>query len=255
MKKQWLLCLMLSLPAISTASDKVWSGDSELGYVKSTGNTISDTLTFKQSVVYDSAPWKNILKLEASNVSSEQKDKVTGDLEFTRTGERYYLTEQLERLITDLTYGFARATYEKQRFSGFDNKATGVVGVGHYFVKNDSVELKLELGLGEGSDKYTECHVTPCDPDTPYGDRKSSVLGYFSELVTWKINEKAEFGQDVSVEETTSNRVTRFHVYVKSELIHNFSMKIGYMGKYTDTVPADKKRVDEETSATLMYSF
>lgn len=255
MNKKWALCFIFSVPVWSHAGNKTWSGDSELSYVQARGNTISDTLQFKQSLVYQVDPWTNTLKLEASNVSSEQQDKATGVSVFSRTGERYYLTEQADLAMTELTYVFGRGTYEKQRFSGFDNKETVVLGLGHFLVKNDSVNLKLEVGAGQSSDKYSSCHIAVCDPDVPYDQRDSSFLGYFSELVTWQLSDKAEFGQDVSVEDSAANRVTRFHIYVKSELINNLSMKLGYMAKYTDAVPADKQRLDEETSASLMYSF
>jgi putative salt-induced outer membrane protein len=164
----------------------------------------------------------------------------------------------LDRSLTELSYAFLRATYEKKRFSGFQNQSTAVIGYGHYLVKNDVVNLKLEVGIGEGSDKYDECYLQPvsnCKADTPYGERVNSILGYFAEGFSWQFSKTAELGEEVSVEDSSSNRITRFHAYVKSELMSNLSMKLAYTAKYTDITPADKLRLDEETSASLIYSF
>jgi putative salt-induced outer membrane protein len=254
MQKLFLLvACLLSMSVLAQETAKAWSGESELSFVKNEGNTVSSSLLAKQSLIYDVRPWRNTLKLEASNVSSEVIDTTTGQKESVRTGEKYYLTEQLDRFITKKDYAFLRGTYEKDRFSGFENQSTAVVGYGRTLFDSDVFEMKAEIGIGSSSNELDECELTPIVPNC--GATTNSQLFYFSENLLWKISHVAELGQDLSVEDTDSNRLTRFDIYIKSVLIGNLATKLGYSMKYTDVVPLDKKHKDEELSASIVYSF
>lgn len=250
-----ILLLSVTLPSWAQDTVKAWSGESELSFVNHAGNTVSNSLMAKQTLVYDLRPWRNTLKIEAGNVSSEVVDATTGRKVSVRTNEKYYLTEQLDRFISDLSYGFLRSTYEKDRFSGFENQSTYVLGYGRTLVDTDVFDMKAELGYGRSSDKLDNCTVLPCDPLVAYGDRENSQLWFFSEGLIWKISKSADAGQDLSVEDTSSNRISRFNIYIKSQLISNIATKLAYTLKYTDEVPAGKERKDAEFTVSLAYSF
>lgn len=257
MKKGWLFLLFLALPVFAQDAAKVWSGESELSFIKTTGNSVSDSLLAKQSLVYDLRPWRNTLKLEAANVSSQVIDPVTGVQDVVRTGERYYLTEQLDRFINERSYAFARGTHEKDRFNGFESQSTMVLGYGRTLVDAERFDMKAEVGLGRSSQEWDECDPVPiaCSTDIPYGRTEDSTLRYLSETLVWKISNVAEFGQDLSVEDTADNRVSRLHAYLKSQLIGNLAMKLGFSLKHTDEVPDGKRHKDEEMTASLVYNF
>lgn len=247
------LMLPFCLPVFASDTVKPWTGESELSFVKNAGNTVSSSLMAKQSLVYDVRPWRNTLRLEASNVSSEVVDTATGNKESVRTGEKYYLTEQLDRFITEKDYAFLRGTYEKDRFNGFENQSTAVLGYGRTLADTDVFDMKAEIGIGSSSIELDECELTAPVPDC--GMTTNSQLLYFSENLLWKISQAAEFGQDLSVEDTEKNRLSRLDVYLKSQLVGSLAMKLGYAMKYTEEVPADKKHKDEELTASIVYSF
>lgn len=246
---------IFSLSVYAQESVKAWSGESELSIVKNSGNTVSESILAKQSLVYDVRPWRNTLKIEASNVSSEVVNPTTGNSDNVRTGEKYYLTEQLDRFITEKSYAFIRGSYEKDRFSGFDNRSTAVAGYGRTLVDNDKVDLKAEIGFGRNIEELDECDTATCLPTIAYGETVGSKLWYFSEGFVWRVSKPAEIGQDLSLEDTDEQRIGRFHMYIKSQFFSNFATKMAYTMKYTDVVPAEKNHKDEEITLSLVYSF
>lgn len=243
---------LLSLAAVTAVhaeeGNKHWSGESELGYVWKNGNTKSETLNAKQKVVFDARPWLNTLILEASNSSST--NNTTGQKE--RSGERYFASDQLDYFMTDRTYAFGRATWEKDRFSGFDYRGTWVLGFGHAFVKNDALSLKGELGAGQSIDKVAD---NPAATPPVVGDTYKEPMAYLGEELVWKISSNAELGQKLRVEYTDLNTYSRFDVYVKSMLVANIAMKVAYSLRYNTDVPVDTHHKDEEVTVSLAYSF
>ena len=246
---------MLSISVMAQDEVKKWSGESELSFVKNSGNTVSNSLLAKQTVIFDSRPWKNTLKIEANNVSSDGVDPITGKSKTVRTGERYYFIDQVDRYVSSIAYAFLRGTHEKDRFSSFDHQSTMVLGYGHTFVDRDSIKLKGEVGLGRSVQEWYPCDTATCDPNVSYGKTVSSPLRYLSETFIWKISNSAEFGQDVSVEDTKDNRVNRLHVYVKAQLVGSLAMKLGYQVRHVAEVADGKKNSDKEVTASLIYSF
>lgn len=224
-----------------------WSGESELGYVRKAGNTDSETLTARQKLVFDAKPWKNIITLSATNTSSDG----------IRSGEKYYATEQLDYFFSERNYAFGRATWEKDRFSGYDYQATWVLGLGRALVQMDSLKMNGEIGAGQSQDRIEE-YTTEVSPSVtmivPEHTVKEAML-YLSQDLTWSFSEGAELGQKLSVEHTDVNTISRFEVYVQSALVGNLAMKVGYLMKFSTDVPDGLNRKDEEMAVTLTYRF
>lgn len=223
-------------------TSKAWSGESELGYIWKSGNTDSETLNARQKLVYTNKPWVNTLTLTATNTSSDG----------IRSGERYYAVDQVDYFITESTYGFGRATWEKDRFSGYDYRGTWVLGVGHQFVNNASLTLKGEVGAGESIDKVGEdLSVVPVIEE----ERHNNAMAYLSESLVWRFSGTAELGQDLRIEHTKYNTASRFDIYVKSTLIDNLALKVAYGMRFNSDVPEGTNRKDEEVTITLSYSY
>lgn len=227
-----------------------WSGESELGYIWKSGNTKSESLNAKQKLVFDAKPWVNTLTLEASNTSVTNKTTRAKE----RSGERYFAGDQLDYFFAERTYAFGRATWEKDRFSGFDYRGTWVLGVGHDFVQNETLTLKGEVGAGESHDKIT--HKPDPDPaKNVIGDKTREAMAYLAESLVWNISGNAEIGQSLRVEYTDLNTYSRFDAYVKSTLVGNVAMKVAYSLRYNTDVPSTARHKDEEVTVSLAYSF
>ncbi len=274
MKKVAVTALALAMSSVVFGQDEeeksAWSGETELGFTYESGNTNEENLLFKQKVVFESGNWLNTFLATAENSVTRVKvgrDDGTGNIETVeedqRTAEKYFVSDKLDYFFTDHTYGFARLTWEKDRFSGFENQASEVIGVGHsFFPDSETLTLKLELGGGARQDEWDEDLEiedpnNPGDmiPDPEAGKTVDEAIAYFSDQVAWKFAEGAELGQNLAVEYGDENTISRFDVYVKAQLVSSLSMKVSYDYKYTEEVPEDKENADKKFNVSLLYSF
>ncbi|MCY4044874.1 MAG: DUF481 domain-containing protein, partial [Cellvibrionales bacterium] len=217
-----------------TKKSSKWRGEIAFGYKFAKGNTNENTFSFHQKLVFDDDPWKNTINLHADNTVSNGR----------RTEEKYYLTEKLDRKISTATYSFFRGSYEKDLFSGFDYQGTYVIGIGHLLINRKNIQLSIEMGIGgiqekkEGADK-----------------RDDSLLLYFADEFSFKFSETAELGQQITVESSEINTITRTNVFVKSSLTEKLSLRVSYGLKHNSEVIEDKKHTDIETLASVVYTF
>jgi putative salt-induced outer membrane protein len=265
MRKGFLLATALLLSATAAiaqdeAEKKAWSTDIELGFSYQSGNTNEEKLNYRQKIVYDAAPWLNTITLSAKNGST--RVKVVDDMgntvgtEDQRTDEAYYVTEKLDWFFAEKTYAFFRATWEKDRFNGFDHQASEVLGIGHEFLGTDTLSFKVELGAGARQDELDEnLEDSDGNPDPTAGQTTDEAIAYFSDQFVWKFTESAELGQDLSIEYGDDNTVSRFTAYVKTQLAAGLSMKVSYENKYTKVVPDSSHKKDETFLVTLLYSY
>ncbi len=213
---------------------KVWSGDTELGFKFTKGNSNENSLAVRQSIVFDKAPWKNTLHLAADNTQNNG----------IRSEEKYYFTEKLDRSITESSYAFVRGSYSKDLFSGFEYQATYVVGYGHIFVDSKDWTFSTEAGLGGIYEKVD---------DASQGN--DSLLYFLAEKLSWKFSKSAELGQEIILEYAEINNITRANVFVRSSLTSSLSLRLSYGFKHNSEVAENKKNTDIEALASVVYSF
>ncbi|CAA0113665.1 Uncharacterised protein [BD1-7 clade bacterium] len=241
MKNTVLAVGLMALSAASFAQEdgaldeaKGWSGNIELGYKATSGNTSENVLTYRQKIIYEATKWKNTIGLSADNNTSDA----------VKTQERYYVTEQLDYNFSAESYGFLRGTYDKDLFSGFAYQATSVAGYGHNIVDTDTIGFKIEVGMG-GS--YQEVEDT--------NESEQSLMGFFSDDFVWRFAETTELGQTLSLEYSEINTITRGQVYIKNTMLKNLSLKLSYGAKYTSEVPSGREHLDTEFLATVVFDY
>lgn len=238
------------LAASAMAQDEAksaWSGESELGFARSSGNTNSDTLNFRQKVVFDSNPWLNTFVFTAKNATSEITD-ANGDKEDVRTAEAYVANNKLDYFFAKRTYAFLAVKAERDRFSGYQRQFSEAVGVGHQFIKEDNMTLKAELGAGASQSKFEVR-----DEDGKFWQEQGLV--YFGEEFMWKISAPVEIGQTLRVEAGEDTTVSNLMAYAKVQLQKSLALKMSYQIKYTDEVPEGSEKKDDLLLASLLYSF
>jgi putative salt-induced outer membrane protein len=255
------LATVSTMSTVAFAQDEkksAWSGETELGYSYESGNTNEENLNFRQKIVYDAKPWLNTFIVTGKNSMTEVTVTNGGvtTTEDQRTAEAYYVTEKLDRFISERTYAFGRLTWEKDRFNGFEHQASEVVGFGRVLVANDALSLKIELGAGARQDELDDNLLLADGSDDPEsGTTSKEAIGYFSNELVWKISEPAELGQTFTIEAGDENTISRFTAYVKSQLLSSVSMKVSYETKYTEKVPAQSEKRDDMLLVSLLYSF
>lgn len=213
--------------------DVVSSGSVGVGYVGTTGNT--ETQTYNLEVLYalPHGDWLHNLKFQA--LGSQENDKARA--------ERYYLEDKSNWSFAEDDYLFGKATYNDDRFSGFDYQASVSAGYGHYFF-NDST-LLLE---GFGGAGYRENAIIDAGTD-------GEVIFSLGQNLKWNISPTSSVTQSLTSEIGDELTITRFEIGLVSNIIGEVATKIAFQARNTSKVPAGTEKTDTQTSVSLVYEF
>jgi len=210
-----------------------WTGETELGLVSTSGNTETQTISAKAKGANERDKWKHEASLDVLNSEDKQ----------TTTAERYALIGKTNYKLSNLDYVFGMATYEDDRFSGYDWRASEFVGYGRHVIKKDDLTLSLEVGLGARQSKEDA------------GIRTDEGAARLAANLGWKISDTAKFTEELNSEIGEDVTISKSVTGLKSQINDSLAMKITYTVKYVSKVPTMIEKIDRETGVTLVYSF
>ena len=134
-------------------------------------------------------------------------------------------------------------SYEDDHFSGYDYQFSETIGYGFNAIKNDSLNLDLEAGVGARQSKLD------------LGDSSSEGTLKGAANFDWKISESATFTQTLSVEAGEEITISRSVTALKLQIVGSLAAKLSYNVKHTSDVPPGFDKTDTESIVTLVYSF
>lgn len=221
-----------------------WTSSVELGFIKTTGNTETETTALKADAVYEVDKWRHTGHAEGYGQKSEQ-ELPDGTTESVVSAERYELSGKTDYKFTPRDYAFGLIRLKKDRFSGFEYEDIVSLGYGRKAIKQDNMELDLEIGPGARFYK----------PDD--GKSESEALLVLSGNYWWKITKTSKFTQllnfDIGEEYTESKSVTGISANINSTLALKFTYTVRHKSKVPD--PATTEKTDTEAAMTLVYNF
>lgn len=211
-----------------------WGGDAGLGFVVTSGNTETETINAKATLIYGAAPWKHTGKLDLLKGSDNSETKAN----------RIALSGKSERDLSAASYLFGLLNYEDDEFSGYDYRASESLGYGRRLLQGENVTLNAEAGLGARQDK---------ESDT--GDSDSDGIVRLAGILEWRISSSAKFAQELETESGGGRAVTRSQSTLSAQVVGNLAAKFGVRVTHTSDVPPGIDMTDTETSTTLVYEF
>jgi len=219
-------------PAKEVPASK-WSGEAELGYTKTTGNTDTESLLTKGKVVNERVKWKHVGTVEIINKTDSG----------VKTAKRTYITGKTDYNIDELSYLFVKLSYENDDFSGYEYQYTEAFGYGYHLIKQDNLKMDIEFGAGARQSKLST------------GATTSEGIIKAATDIEWKISKTSTFIQELSVEAGEDNTISRSVTALKLLVVGNLSAKLSHNIKYSSDVPVGTKKTDTESVVTLVYSF
>ena len=243
MKNNYLLISigLLSASGAVTAEEEVkspWTNSAELGYVNTTGNTETQTVSGKADISYEVEKWRHSGHVEGFGAESVDDTGVT-----VVSAERYELSGKSDYKFSDLDYIYGTVRLQKDRFSGFEYEHIVSVGYGRKAIKQDNMELDLEIGPGARFIKVDD------------GVANEEAILRMSANYWWQISDTSRFTQelatDIGEEITSSKSATGIQANINSTL----ALKFTYTLRHKSSVPVGTEKKDTETMVTLVYSF
>jgi len=222
----------------SSEDKSPWTSSVELGFISTTGNTENKTTAAKADVVYEVDKWRHTGHAEGYGQESE------GDTGQTvSTAERYQVIGKSDYKFNEHNYAFGVIKLQKDRFSGFEYEHVASLGYGRKAIKQDNMELDLEIGPGERFFKVDN------------GQADKEVLLRLAGKYWWKITGTSKFTQDLTVEIGENITTTESITGVSANISDLLALKFTYTIRNKNTVPVGVKNTDTEAAMTLVYTF
>ena len=245
MKKFAVLPVLVALSVPAFAEDAAtetpaaeWSGNAELGFIETSGNSDTQSLNAKFAIAREEGDLKTGLKTEALS------SKENGDT----SKEKYNAEAKADYSLGEFDYFTTLLSYEDDRFSGYEWQSTLAFGYGYRAWVSEHGKLDLEFGPG-----YRRNVLQVRDED---GNKvEEEAVGRASLNLEVNLSDNAKFTEILSVEGGESNVVYKSDMGLQSTLVGALAMKISYIVKYTDEVPEDSENTESQVGVTLVYSF
>lgn len=210
-----------------------WSGSAELGYVATSGNSDTSSTSGNLGVAYRHFPWLQEFRLEALR---SEDDGVT-------TAERYLFSSKTNYLLDERQYLFGILRYEEDEFSGYQFRASEVVGYGRNLLRGPTVKLSLEAGAGFRQS------------ETDSGERDDDTILRGAGRLLWVISDSASLSQDLLVESGEDNTFTESVTALTTSINAKLKARFSHTIRHNSDVPVGVEETDRITAATLVVDF
>ncbi|WP_456399668.1 DUF481 domain-containing protein [Persephonella sp.] len=233
----YLIWILPFSPVIGGENGRKWDAHLEFAYVKTSGNTQTDTMASKFNFDYKLKSDRFYLKGESLYKKDDGKE----------SANKINVDGRWERVIHEDLFWFLNFRYEMDKFSGYDYRISGGPGLGYDIIKDDKKNLKSLLSLNNYYDKYSE-------GDT---DNYSSVKveGFFD----WQIKKDLKYRLDVNYIVSLRDNQNYFingETGMEVKLNRILSMGVSYKIKYQNKPPEkDIKRVDTTFLTSVIIDF
>ena len=244
MKKQLIALLASSLvmgmaQAADEAEKSPWKSEVELGFIRTTGNTETQTTAVKADATYEVDKWRH--NVHAEGYGQQSEDANTGDM--VVSAERYELKGKSDYKFNEFDYAFAELKLQKDRFSGFEYEHVLSAGYGRKVIKQADMELDLEIGPGARFFKE--------DNKTSETEALLALGGKY----WWAITDHSKFTQDLFIDIGETFTTTKSVTGIQANINSTLAMKVTYTIRNKSKVPVNTEKTDTELAATLVYSF
>jgi putative salt-induced outer membrane protein len=215
-------------------ADPIWTGKGEFGFVKTSGNTETESLLMALEFIREQDKWRH--RAAASALSSDDKG--------VTTAERYGFEWQSDYKLDDKSWVLGSFRYESDEFSAYENQQSLTLGYGRNLIDNNISKLVGEIGIGY---RDSELKVTRVS------NSEAIIRGLLD--YTRQITDNTVFTNRLLIESGSDNTFTQNLAGLTVSMNDKFAMKFGFEYRNNSDVPVGVDDTDTITSANLVYDF
>ncbi|WP_457623759.1 DUF481 domain-containing protein [Persephonella sp.] len=228
---------LISIPSLSEEKKEGWKVHTELSYVKTSGN--SETETFAT-------------KVEGNRDYNATRVKLKGEFLYGKANKKentnkLNLLGRMERIVFGKFFGFMQDEYYRDKFSGYDYRNVFSAGLGYDIVKTEKHKLKGMTSLGYALEDYKSGGTE----DYPTGGLNIDYI--------WDIKENLRFKQELKYETDLQDTEVYFvnsNSSVEVKINNNFSLGVGLKIAYQNSPPSkDIEKTDTTFLTSLIIDF
>lgn len=222
------------------------TGDVELGFLFSTGNTDSFAIRLNSELIHDLEFFRNKYQLQSLLQKNNVINSTTGESEQVTKASRFGFTGQSNyKIVTGQQTVFGRAAYLHDKFGAFTEQGSVVAGYGNRLYEKQADYFDLETGPGYAHQ------------ESATGNQNTGPIWYLSANLDYGLFESSKFRQtfEGSISLNGQNSTLLSRSSLTATLVDKLSMRVNFIAKYNSRPEADLEGLETETSASLVYTF
>jgi len=220
-----------------------WSGEGQIGFFQSSGNTDSMGLTAQIALNREGINWEHKFRAAAD---FRRNNGATDREQFMAVYEPRYQ-------INDRLFAYALGQYERDRFQGFSGRYSFSGGLGYRVIDNDALRLSVKAGPAWRKAQFVN------------GTSESNIAALAGLDFDWRISNRIKLTQDTNavadaggsaVAIVDSNNVTlNFVTGLEGKISDSLTARLSFTVEYDSNPPAGAVSTDTLTRFTLVYGF
>ena len=214
-------------------TDPTFQSELELGAIITSGNTEDQNIKMKASFEWERESWQYGFSSDGFRSSN------TNGL----VAQRLYHVGRASYEINGDSFVRARASFEDDRFSGFDNQSDFSVNYGRNLLQNLN-DMSLAINFGAGVRQSKQGDIT-----------NNEAIARGEGNFEWALSRSATFSQNFSIDSGSDSSIVRSESAIESEILNNLTMKFSIKLKHQTVVPLLREKTDTETAVTLVMNF
>ncbi|MET0544992.1 MAG: DUF481 domain-containing protein [Caulobacterales bacterium] len=237
-------CSVAARTAQAAPEDDGWSGEGSLSAGITTGNTDTSDVGVGLKAAYQSGLWKNSGEFRFDYAQQDDEE----------SKNRIYGAYQLDRILSERAFAFARSSFERDEFSGFDSRIFIGGGLGYKVIDNTSTNWELQGGPGLKIDDIEARPATLTSPAVA-GGVKNSIGAQLNSAFQHSFNENVSFSNDTELLYADVSTQVSNEVALTAKVSKRLSGRFSFEVRYETDPPVDRKDTDTATRFSLVYGI
>lgn len=230
-------------PVTPPMSPGTWQTSAELGAISTTGNTEGTSITGKIDSRQELENWSN----EYIATGFFKEDDITqadGSKKRERSADRFSVSARAGyKLLKPGDKAFVLVSHVKDTFGAYTRYSSINVGHSSQWYRSPTTTFDAEIGPGYFKGRRF------------IGNEESGLTVRGAGTLRMKLSDTAQFSQTLSVERGTSNTHSAAETALSTKIIDRMQMKAAFVARSDTNVSPGVKKLDTQTSLTLVYSF
>lgn len=226
-----------ALPAMAQTEDK-WTGEGAFNAGFTTGNTETRDAGVAVRVHHTGDQWT-----QAGEFTADY-----GDTDEVATRNRLSASGQIDRIFSDQWNGYTRLAWERDEFSGFENRSFVGVGGAYKAIDAPGTKWTLEGGPGYKVDELSASDTAPATKEESFGGRLASRFSH-------DLNERVQMSDVTEIVASDTSTQVSNSVALTANIMGNLSARVSLDVRHdTDPLPGFEA-TDTATKFSLVYKI
>jgi putative salt-induced outer membrane protein len=229
---------LLAAPAFAQETQPVshWSGEGAFGAGFTSGNTETKDASVALKAKHAGMNWTQAGEFRADY----------GDTDGVESKNRLSAAAQFDRQLSPKWSGYTRGTWEKDEFSGFENRYFLGVGAAYKAIETPATKWTVEGGPGYRVDEIRATLTTPADRDDAIGARAGSRFSH-------AFNDRVSLSNDTELVYANDSTQISNGIALSANLMGNLSARVSLDVRHDSNPPEGFEATDTSTKFSLVY--